>query len=59
MRFEEEGDYTSRLAVLEELKTLPCGAVWDHYCLSRGVPPESAWLGEVKDYEKQVLIKRQ
>src|SRR6185503_14205575 len=31
-RFEREGDFTSRLAVMEEVKTLPFGAVWDHYC---------------------------
>ncbi len=33
---EAEGDYTARLALLEELKTLPFGAVWDHYCRSPG-----------------------
>jgi L-rhamnose isomerase len=30
---EVAGDYTSRLALLEELKSLPFGAVWDCYCL--------------------------
>ena len=37
-RLEAEGDITARLAILEELKTLPCGAVWDHYCLTQEVP---------------------
>lgn len=55
---EQSGDHTSRLAMLEELRTLPFGAVWDHYCLSQGVPVGSAWLGEVKRYEKEVLVKR-
>jgi L-rhamnose isomerase len=55
---EEEGDFTSRLALLEEAKTLPHGAVWDYYCESRGVPAGAAWLGEVKQYEKSVLSKR-
>jgi L-rhamnose isomerase len=57
-RFEGEGDYTSRLAVLEEIKTLPFGAVWDYYCETAGVPGGSAWLGEVKKYEKDVLALR-
>ena len=57
-RFENEGDYTSRLALLEEIKTLPFGAVWDYYCESAGVPGGTAWLGEVKKYEKDVLTSR-
>lgn len=55
---ELDGDYTARLALLEELKTLPFGAVWDYYCLKQGVPAGSAWINEVKQYEKDVLLKR-
>jgi len=55
---EEAGDFTSRLALLEEARTLPYGAVWDHYCESQGVPVGPAWLAEVKQYEKEVLSKR-
>ena len=55
---EAEGDYTGRLALLEELKTLPFGAVWDHYCDASGVPPGSAWLADIKTYEHQVLALR-
>ncbi|MDB5296881.1 MAG: L-rhamnose isomerase [Phycisphaerales bacterium] len=57
-RAEAEGDYTTRLALLEEQKTLPLGAVWDHYCESAGVPAGAAWLDEVKAYEWDVLAKR-
>jgi L-rhamnose isomerase len=57
-KLEREGDYTSRLALMEEAKTLPFGAVWDHYCLTRGVPAGEAWLDEVKRYEVEVLSKR-
>jgi len=57
--FEAVGDYTSRLAVLEENKTMPFGAVWDHYCVTSDVPVGTAWLAEVKRYEKEVLSKRQ
>lgn len=55
---EVNGDFTSRLALLEELKTLPYGAVWDYYCLRQNVPAGSAWLNEVKAYEKSVLSGR-
>ncbi|MCF7973866.1 MAG: L-rhamnose isomerase [Phycisphaerae bacterium] len=56
--FEAAGDYTSRLAMLEELKTLPFGAVWDTYCVKAGVPAGRAWLAQVKDYEAKVLSTR-
>ncbi len=55
---EKAGDYTARLALLEELKTLPYAAVWDYYCLKQNVPVGPAWIGEVKQYEKDVLSKR-
>lgn len=57
-KFETEGDYTSRLALLEEIKSLPFGAVWDYYCLKSSVPVGEAWLAEVKQYEKEVFSKR-
>jgi len=57
-RLEAEGDLTSRLALLEEQKTLPLGAVWDHYCLTEGAPVGPAWLDQVKAYERAVLLKR-
>ncbi|HEX8913945.1 MAG TPA: L-rhamnose isomerase [Humisphaera sp.] len=55
---ESEGDYTTRLALIEESKTLPVGAVWDAYCARAGVPVGEAWLAEVKAYERDVLAKR-
>jgi L-rhamnose isomerase len=57
-KLENEGDFTSRLALLEEAKTLPYGAVWDACCESQGAPAGAAWLAEVKRYEKDVLSKR-
>ncbi len=56
---ETSGDYTGRLAMLEELKTLPMGAVWDYYCLQNEVPTSRAWLGEIRDYERETLLARQ
>ena len=55
---EQHFCYTDRLALLEELKTLPFGAVWNYYCLSRGVPVGRAWLDNVKKYETRVLTGR-
>ena len=41
---EAAGDFTARLALLEELKTLPFGAVWDEHCRRANVPVGTAWL---------------
>jgi L-rhamnose isomerase len=55
---EAAGDYTGRLALLEELKTLPHGAVWDYHCLRGDVPVGPAWLDAVRGYERDVLARR-
>jgi L-rhamnose isomerase len=55
---EAEGDLTARLAMMEELKSLPFGAVWDHYCQMKGVPVGAAWLADVMAYEQNVLSLR-
>lgn len=55
---ELAGDYTSRLALMEEAKTMPFAAVWDYYCLKAGAPVGEEWLAEVKRYEKEVLSQR-
>lgn len=55
---ENAGDNTGRLALLEELKSLPFGAVWDEYCRRQSVPVGTAWLDEVRRYEKTELAKR-
>jgi L-rhamnose isomerase len=58
-QLEAEGDFTSRLALMEDAKALPFGAVWDHYCRKMGAPVGETWLTEVKRYEKNVLSNRQ
>ncbi|MBV4366807.1 L-rhamnose isomerase [Erwinia phyllosphaerae] len=55
---EQEGDYTARLALLEEHKSLPWQAVWEAYCLRHDVPADASWLEDVRHYEKQTLSKR-
>jgi L-rhamnose isomerase len=57
-KLEREGDYTSRLALMEEARTLPYGAVWDYYCVQQNAPVGDAWLAQVKTYERDVLSKR-
>jgi L-rhamnose isomerase len=52
------GDLTTRLALQEEAKALPFGAVWDYYCETKGVPVGEAWLAEVRQYEEVVLTQR-
>lgn len=55
---ERAGDATARLALQEEAKTLPLGAVWDFHCERQDVPAGDRWLAEVKRYERNVLIHR-
>lgn len=55
---ELEGDFTSRLALVEEFKSYPFGAVWDYYCWKSGTPVREEWLAEVKRYEREVLFPR-
>ena len=55
---EQSGDFTTRLALLEEAKTLPFGSVWDEHCRRSYVPVGAKWLDEVKAYERNVLAKR-
>lgn len=56
---EIAGDYTGRLALLEESKALPFGAVWDYFCLQENVPVGAAWLDVVRRYEREVLVRRE
>jgi L-rhamnose isomerase len=55
---EASGDYTKRLAMLEENKSLPFAPVWDYYCMKCGVPVGVDWLREVSDYENKVFALR-
>jgi L-rhamnose isomerase len=55
---EAEGDFSRRLALLEELKSMPFSAVWDQFCLQGGVPVGAAWIDEVKAYERTVQSGR-
>jgi len=57
-QYEIAGDFSNRLALQEELKSMPFGAVWDYYCLQKNVPVGMEFMGAIKDYEKKELAKR-
>jgi L-rhamnose isomerase len=52
------GEFTHRLVLLEELKGLPFGAVWDYFCLQQGVPVGLSFMDEIRDYEARELSGR-
>ncbi len=58
LAFEEKGKNFERLALLEMLKTMPFGAVYDYYCLKNDVPTGQEYINEIVKYEKEVLSKR-
>jgi len=55
---EARFDYTSRLAMMEESKSLPWSAVWEYYCTTKNVPTGSEWLNSVRKYEAEVSDSR-
>ncbi len=57
-KLEMSGDLTQRLALLEELKSLPWTSVWNFYCVKKATPAGMGWIAEVKKYEDVVLAKR-
>ncbi len=58
LKYEEKGKNFERLALLEEMKTKPFGAVWNYYCLKNEVIPDEEYINEIRKYEKEVLLKR-
>jgi L-rhamnose isomerase len=55
---EYAGDYTKRLMLQEEVKTLPFDEVWREYCRRCDVPQGRDWYETVKQYEDEVTSKR-
>jgi len=58
IEFEEDGKYFERIALLEEMKTMPIGAVWDNFCLKNNTPVGDHWIKKVQNYEKEILSAR-
>ena len=57
-KYEEEGRYFERLALMEVMKTKPLGAVYDYWCLTGNVPVAEDYIVEIQKYEKEVLSER-
>lgn len=57
-QYEAEGRYFERLALQEELKSLPWSAVWDMFCLQNNVPVGEDYMSDIEKYEKEVTCKR-
>jgi L-rhamnose isomerase len=57
-RMEADGDFTGRLALMEDLKTMPLGAVWDEFCRREDVPTGNLWMSDIRRYETDVQMKR-
>jgi len=56
--YENENKYFERLALLEIMKTMPFGAVWDYYCMVNDVPAGIDYIKEIQTYERDILNKR-
>ena len=56
--YEANGQYFQRLALLEEAKTLPFGAVFDYFNYKNGVPVGEEFIPAIEKYEKDVTSKR-
>ncbi|MFA6816015.1 MAG: L-rhamnose isomerase [Lentisphaeria bacterium] len=53
INYEKQWDFTRRLALQEEAKMLPFGAVWNYYCQTHGVPCGEKYMDEIRAYEKE------
>lgn len=58
-RLQDDCDFTSLMELNERLKMMPYGDVWNYYCQKSGVLTEDDWFDECKNYERDVLSKRQ
>lgn len=58
IKLQNEGNYTERLALMEELKTYPLGDIWNYFCEINNVPVKEEWIKVVKRYEEEELSKR-
>lgn len=56
--YEENNQLFQRLAYLEEIKSLPFGAVWEYYCYKHNVPVGKDWIKSVEEYERETLVNR-
>ncbi len=56
--YEAAGQGFERLALLEEARTLPFGAVFDYFNFKNGVPVGEEFIPAIQKYEREVTSKR-
>ncbi len=56
--FEDQQQFIGRLQLQELQKSMPFGAVWDYYCMTKGVVQEDELLDRMFSYEEKVLRGR-
>ena len=57
-KLQDEANFTEKLVMMEEAKTLPFSDIWEEYCRRQGVPADESWFAQIKEYEKEVLSAR-
>lgn len=57
-KLQNDKEFTELMVLQEELKTYPFGDVWNYFCEKNGVPQKEEFLKVIKEYEKEVLVKR-
>lgn len=55
---QDHAEFTEKMVLMEEMKTLPFGDIWEYFCETQGVPATGTWFETVKEYEAEVLLKR-
>ncbi|MCX6344849.1 MAG: L-rhamnose isomerase [Armatimonadetes bacterium] len=56
--YENTDRLFQRLALLDEMKAMPVGDVWNYYCAKSNIPAGADWIGEIEAYEAAVMNKR-
>lgn len=57
-KYEDSGKFFPRLALMDEMKAMPIGDVWNYHCARSGVPTGAKWIGDIEAYEAAVQSKR-
>lgn len=57
-QYEDNEQFFERLALLEEAKTLPMGAVYDYFNMINDVPVGESFIADIEKYEADVTSKR-
>lgn len=55
---QDSASFTEKMVRMEQMKTMPFGDIWEHYCELQGVPNDVDWFEEARRYENDVLLKR-